>query len=58
MWEIWKSTSGTSQHLGRQLSTVENAQDKVFVTRKMVGTLWVWGREVIEVDMCVCVYAV
>ncbi len=38
MWEIWKS-SGASQHLDRQLSAVEKAQDKVFITRKMVRTL-------------------
>lgn len=30
MWEIWKSTTG------RQLSVVETAKDKVFVTHKMV----------------------
>lgn len=58
MWEIWKSTSGASQHLRRQLSAVETAQDKVFVTRKMVCTLWILGREVKEECMCVCLCSV
>lgn len=43
MWDIWKSTSGTSRRLDRQLSAVEEAQGKVLVTRKMVHTLGVWG---------------
>lgn len=40
MWEIWKPTSGSSHPFDRQLSAVEIAQDKVFVTRKMVCTLF------------------
>lgn len=43
MWEILKSTSGTSQYTDRQLSAEEKAQDKVFVTQKMVCTLGFWG---------------
>lgn len=52
MWEIWKS-SGTSQHLDRQLSAVEKAQDKVFVTRKMVRRL-VFGEGICPC-LCSCV---
>lgn len=37
MWEIWKSTSGTFPHLGRQPSVVEMTKDKV--THKMVCRL-------------------
>lgn len=40
MWDIWRSTSGTSEHLGRQLGAVEKAQGKVFVSRKMVCNLF------------------
>lgn len=46
MWEIWKATSGASQYVDRQLSAVEKAKDNVFITRKMVRTFWVLGREV------------
>lgn len=39
MWEIWRSTSGTSHYLDRPLSAMEKAQDGLFVTRKKVRTL-------------------
>eukprot|EP00064_Thunnus_orientalis_P002458 superscaffoldBa00000181_g2465 len=39
MWEMWKATSGTSQYVDRQLSAVEKAPDKVFMTRKMVNQM-------------------
>lgn len=52
MWEIWKATSGTSQYVDRQLSAVEKAADKVFITQKMVRIFWVLGREAVEVFVC------
>lgn len=51
MWDIWKSTSRTSQHVDKHLRALEGVQGKVFVTRKMVRTLGWGGRRGLNIHV-------